>query len=134
MRIFCYFRNIYRGPKLKVLFGQSQIILTKNSLNDLRCYKTIQKKLSLYHKLWFSNSFSFATQCCRPYILQTFNSVRSNNLNLKYHRFTPPWFAKIKGIRNLSLWLRLNTFDWVILIERSEIVFNYPFHPVFLQL
>ena len=28
-----------------------------------------------------------ATQCRRPYIFQTINSVRSNNLSLKYQRF-----------------------------------------------
>ena len=46
------------------------------------------KDFSLYHKLWFSNRNIFAAQCRRPLIFQTINSVRSNNLGLKYQRFT----------------------------------------------
>ena len=41
-----------------------------------------RKELSLCHKLWFSNAYIFATQCRRPQIFQTMNSVRSNNLSL----------------------------------------------------
>ena len=37
------------------------------------------------------------------------NSVRSNNLSLKYKRFTPSG-CKVIEIRNLSLWQRLNFF------------------------
>ena len=44
-------------------------------------------ELSLCHKLWFFYHI-FGSKCCRPYIFQTMNSVRSNNLNLKYQRFT----------------------------------------------
>ena len=40
----------------------------------------------------------FATQCCRPLVFQTMNSVRSNNLSLKYQRFSPS-YNKNKGIR-----------------------------------
>ena len=46
------------------------------------------KELSLCHKLWIFNPCIFATQCRRPWIFQTMNSIRSNNLSLKYHRFT----------------------------------------------
>ena len=45
------------------------------------------KELSLWHKLWFYNLYNFATQCRRPKIFQTMNSVRSDNLSLKYQRF-----------------------------------------------
>ena len=31
----------------------------------------------------------FSTQCRRPWIFQTLNSVRSNKLGLKYQIFTP---------------------------------------------
>ena len=55
-------------------------------------YKTLKsifpKELSFCHKLYFSNLYIFATQCRRPFILQTKNSVRSNNLSLKYQGFT----------------------------------------------
>ena len=47
-----------------------------------------EKELSLCHILWFSNHYIFGTKCCRPYIYQTMNSVRSNNMNLKYQRLT----------------------------------------------
>ena len=46
------------------------------------------KELSLCHKLWFSNYYIFGTKCCSSQIFQTMNSVRSNNLSLKYQRFT----------------------------------------------
>ena len=46
------------------------------------------KELSFCHKLWFSNFNIVATQCGRPLIFQTMNSVRSNNVSLKYQRFT----------------------------------------------
>ena len=49
-------------------------------------YYTIVKKLRLSHKLWFSNPYCFATQCV---IFKAKYTVRSNNLSLKYQRFTP---------------------------------------------
>ena len=45
-------------------------------------------------KLWQKLN-SFANQCQIPYIFQIMNSVRSNNLSLKYQRFTRQQFAKI---------------------------------------
>ena len=42
------------------------------------------KELSLCHKLWFYNPYIYGTQRFRPEIFQTVNSVRSNNLSLKY--------------------------------------------------
>ena len=46
------------------------------------------KELSLCHKLCFSKSYIFGFQCRRPKIFQTMNSVRSNNISLKYQSFT----------------------------------------------
>ena len=57
-----------------------------------RFYK---KKLSFCHKLYFSNLYIFATRYRRPLIFQTMNSVKSNNLSLKYHQI-----VKIKGLDN----------------------------------
>ena len=48
-----------------------------------------RKELSFCHKLWFSNPFVFATQCNRPNIFKTMNSVRLNSISLEYQRFTP---------------------------------------------
>ena len=61
------------------------------------------------HKLWFSIPYIFATQCCRPWIFQTINSVRSNNLSLKYQRFRPPGCRDI-GFRNFEFVAKLNFF------------------------
>ena len=46
------------------------------------------KELSLCQKLFFSKPYIFATQRWRSWIFQTINSVRSNNISLKYQRFT----------------------------------------------
>ena len=46
------------------------------------------KELSFCHKLGFSNFNIVATQCRRPLIFQTMNVIRSNNVCLKYQRFT----------------------------------------------
>ena len=54
--------------------------------------------MSLSHKLWFSNLYIFVTQCGRPQIFQTMNSVRWKNLSLKYQRFAPSGGKNI-GIR-----------------------------------
>ena len=42
----------------------------------------INIKIEFCNKLWFSFPYIFTTQCCKPYIFQTMNSVRINNLNL----------------------------------------------------
>ena len=68
----------------------------------LNVYQTIAiylKELSLCHKFCFS-----ATQCRRPWIFQTNNSLRSNSLSLKYQ------VAKISGLKKYNLWQRLNSF------------------------
>ena len=56
-----------------------------------------KKELSVWHTLWFSNPYIFATQCHRP-----MQSVRSYNLSLKYQRFAPAGFKDIVII-NLDL-------------------------------
>ena len=45
-------------------------------------------ELSLCFKIWFSDPKVLATQCHKFWILQAKNSVRSNNLSLKYQRFS----------------------------------------------
>ena len=49
------------------------------------------KELSFSHKLLlkFSKHYIFPTQCRRPLILQTMNSVRSNSLRLNKKSFAP---------------------------------------------
>ena len=76
------------------------------------CLKNPYKELSLCHKLWFSNPHIFTTQCCRPKIFQTVNCVRSNNQSLKFKKFTP---TDCKGLENLSLWQRINSFQHLYL-------------------
>ena len=51
--------------------------------------QTKVKEMSLCHKLRCFNPYIFATQCRRPLTFQTMNSVRLNNLSLKYQRCTP---------------------------------------------
>jgi len=65
----------------------------------LRLYSAME--LSLCHKLWFSNPYILATQCRRPKLFQTMNTSRSNNLNLKYKRFTKSGCKDI-GIKKLE--------------------------------
>ena len=73
----------------------------------LRKYNS--KELSFSQDLWFSNTNIFATQCRRP-LFQTINSIRSNNLSLKNQRFIS-WDCKDIVTKNLSLWLKLNSFN-----------------------
>ena len=56
---------------------------------NITCHsiKWIAKELSLCHKLCFSKPYIFGFQCLRPLKFQTMNSVRSNNVSLKYQRF-----------------------------------------------
>ena len=48
---------------------------------------TLIKELNFCPKLWFPNFNIAATQCCRLLKFQTMNTVRSNNVSLKYQRF-----------------------------------------------
>ena len=47
------------------------------------------------------NPYIFATKCRRPWIFQTMNSVRANNLSLKFQTFTPLVCENI-GIRQFE--------------------------------
>jgi len=62
-------------------------VIRENDVISVYLY-CIVKELSLCHKLCFSKSYIFGFQCRRPLIFQTMNSVRSNNISLKYQRFT----------------------------------------------
>ena len=77
---------IYRDLKFRVCGKNPFSRIFQNSNKILQ--KFSEKELSLFHKLYFSKSYIFGFQCRRPQIFQTMNSVRSNNVSLKYHRFT----------------------------------------------
>ena len=47
-----------------------------------------RQDLSSCHKLRFSTTILLATQCRRPKIFQTVNSIRLTNLSFKYQRYT----------------------------------------------
>ena len=61
-------------------------------LDKQRVHKVVpemlHKGIEFLSQTLFSNLYIFATQCRRPLIFQTMNSVRPNNLSLKYQRFT----------------------------------------------
>ena len=44
--------------------------------------------MSFSHILCFNNFNIVATQCRRPLIFRTMNAIRSNNVSLKYQKFT----------------------------------------------
>ena len=56
--------------------------------NHVQDFNLKWKKLSFCHKLWVSNFNIVATQCRRPLIFQTSKDIRSNNVSLKYQKFT----------------------------------------------
>ena len=62
----------------------------------------VSKELNLCHKLRFYHLYIFATQCRWPWIFQTMNSVRSNNLSWKYRWFTSLGYKDIKVI---NIWV-----------------------------
>ena len=57
----------------------------------------------------FLNPYSFITQCSKPLIFQIINSVRSNNVSLKYQNSIPLGYKDIR-FKSLSLWQRLKSF------------------------
>ena len=92
------------------------------------------KELSLYrHKLWVSTFYIDATQCRRPKIFQTLNSVQSNNLSFKYHWFTPSGCTDL-GIKNMSLRLRLKFFFLKSHVNKVCVNCNVRFRTVPLKL
>ena len=58
------------------------------------------KELILCYKLFYYNSYIFATQYRRPWKFETIIYFRSNNFSLKYEMFTPSG-CKDKGIQYL---------------------------------
>ena len=82
---------------------------------DTKTYMNIEnvlKELSLCHKLKFSNPNIFATQCRRPQIFQTMNSVRSNSVSLKYQRPTPSGCKDI-GVRKFEFVAKTQFFCYI---------------------
>ena len=84
---------------------QVEFILQFEVLNNfLSIYilKNILSKCERYSSCSEANKpYIFATQCRRPFIFQTMNSVRSKSLSLEYQRFTP---AGCKDMGIISLW------------------------------
>ena len=72
------------------------------------------KKLGCWHKSDFLIFISLQNQCCKSWIFQTMNSVRSHNLNLKYWRLTLSGCKDIE-IKNVSLRHRLNSFTFYLI-------------------
>ena len=88
-------------------------IFFKNNLKVRRkmYHKNIffTKELSFCQKLRFSSPYIMETRCRRPYLFQSMNSSRSNNLSLKYYKRLHHQTGKIWGLKYLSL--RLNSFQ-----------------------
>ena len=76
-----------------------------------------KKRLSLCHKLWFSNPHIFATQDYRPLIFQTINSVSSNSAI--YQMVTP------SGCTNIRSRIFQTLINWSIRILKFEILKIY---------
>jgi len=72
------------------------------------------------HKLKLFNPYIFVTQFRRPEIFPTMNSVRSNNLSLKYHKFTKD------NLENLSLRQKLNSFKTFKLMKKLTLGSTFP--------
>ena len=72
--------------------------------NGIRMEKIWRKK-----ETEFLNPHSFITQCSKPLIFQIINSVRSNNVSLKYQNCIPLCYKDIR-FKSLSLWQRLKSF------------------------
>ena len=77
------------------------------------------KDLSLSHKLWFSNPYIWATQYCRPWIFQTMNSVRSNNIRLTCQRCTLQGFKDI-GIRIFDFGAKTQFLCFFIFVRKIK--------------
>ena len=78
--------------------------MTQNVIKETKTRKTmsIRRKSVISNKKAESLSQThknFATQCRSPKIFQTMNSVRSNNVSLKYKRPTPSGCKDIRIIK-----------------------------------
>ena len=83
------------------------------------------KELSFCHKLWFSNSYNFATRFPKPLIFQTFNSV-----SLKYQRFTSSgskdiWVKKCEFVAKTQILSLLRDKHDIITSLCSTILFTF---------
>ena len=59
----------------------------------------------------------FRTKWRRPYIFQTINNVRSNNISLKYQRLTPPGcidigFGKFDFVAKANFFRNVQSFKF----------------------
>ena len=87
------------GNSLNLEFSIDNSICNTSTYTYILLNRSINRKeLNLCHKLFFSKPYIFGFQCRRPQIFQTMNSVRSNNISLKYKRFTT-LDSKAKGIK-----------------------------------
>ena len=87
------------NPAALILFcSESNLNFQIPSVDQPMGLEYFTKELTLCNKLWFSNTYIFGFQWRRPLKFQTMTSVRSNNLSLKYQRFTALGFKDI-GIR-----------------------------------
>ena len=116
---------IVRGPEntrklmlssisILVALSKCALWLSTTSVPNYLYFWTIwnrfKKKLSFCHKLWFSNPYIFATQRRRPFIFQT---MKSNNLDLKYQRITPSDWKDITFflVNNIGF---IRLIDWLV--------------------
>ena len=90
-----------RGCDVSTRWGNYPIRPNRGRLIDLL-------KRNFYHKLWFSNTYNFATRCRRHFVFQTMNSAQIIyvlNIKVLHHKV-----KKIKGLENLSIWHKLSFF------------------------
>ena len=90
-------------------------------------------KPNLYIDMWynycegvFAKNSNFPNSIVlQPDVVDVYfmNSVRSNNLFLKHQRFTPSGCKDI-GIKNLSLWQKLNFFIFLFVFKQSKLIWN----------
>ena len=114
---FAYFFSFL----LETCIFKKQIYLNKFKLHHLYMHLCLCVWINLYNDI-------FRFQCRRSLIFQTMNSVRSNNISLKYQRFTTLGFQDI-GIRksefvskNQLLWKSINWYKVAISRKQKSIV------------
>ena len=97
-------------------YGFNAVNFVEKPFKNNQLSKTLifdqKKELSLCHKFKFSNPYFFATWWCKPLIFHTL-IIWSNRIHsLKCLRSSTLGY-KDTGIKNQSLWQRLNFFIWV---------------------
>ena len=83
------------------------------------------KELSYCQNLKFSIPYIFATQCCWPLIFQPMNSVRLNNLSLKYQRVTLSG-CKYIGIRTFEFVAKTHFLRLLIIWKSKCEIVHWP--------